>query len=89
MKLSQPGERRCAALPTTTPASSSISATDSPISTEIVEARRIVPARIAAIAMSLVSTSLAGEPVVVGRGHQPCRAVGREPHRASRTVANV
>src|SRR5262249_26853942 len=40
-----------------------------PISTETVEAIRIVPARSAATAMSLISTS--GESNVSGRGHQP------------------
>jgi len=34
--------------------------------------------------MSLISTS--GESYVRGRGHQPLRAVGREPHRAAAAV---
>jgi len=42
-------------LPTITPASSSISATESPISMLIVEAIRIVAARTAATAMSLIA----------------------------------
>src|SRR5438270_13793082 len=85
MKFSQFGTGTCAALPTTTPANSSISATDSPISIEIVDARRIVPARTAATAMSLTSTSAK---LVTGRGHQRRSAVGREPHRAcARTIA--
>jgi len=57
MKLSQLGTTTWAALPTITPASSSISATDSPISTEIVEASRIVPAKTAASARSLIARS--------------------------------
>src|SRR5207249_9535691 len=53
-KPSQVGTARWNALPTTTPASSSISATERPISTEMVEATRTVPASRAAIAMSLI-----------------------------------
>src|SRR5207244_4444028 len=52
-KPSQPGTSTWKALPTITPASSSISATESPTSTLIVDATRIVPARSAATAMSL------------------------------------
>jgi len=42
-------------LPTTTPRASSISATEKPISTEIVLANKIVVARIAATATSLIA----------------------------------
>jgi hypothetical protein len=54
MKASQVGIGTWKTLPTKTPRASSISATESPISTEIVEASRIAPARTAATAMSLM-----------------------------------
>jgi hypothetical protein len=53
MNESQSGTLRLKTLPTTTPRPSSISATESPISTEIVLATRIVVARMAASASSL------------------------------------
>src|SRR6266540_59499 len=53
-KLSQDGMSSEKALPTTKPPKSSISATDSPISTETVDATRIVPASSAATARSLI-----------------------------------
>ena len=53
MKLSHDGTARLKTLPTTMPAKSSISATEIPISTLIIDATRIVPARSAATAMSL------------------------------------
>jgi hypothetical protein len=65
MKASQLGTSRLNAFPTTTPRSSSISATEIPTSTENVEARRIVPARSAATAISLKDLYLRS----VGRGH--------------------
>ncbi len=58
MNESQSGTLRSNAFPTTTPAASSIRATERPISTEIVDATRIVAARMAAIASSLTATSL-------------------------------
>jgi len=57
MKLSQLGTTTCAALPITTPASNSIRATESPTSTEIVDASRMAPARSAANARSLTAFS--------------------------------
>jgi hypothetical protein len=45
MKVSQSGTFNGNMFPTTTPAKSSISATERPSSTESVEATRIVPAR--------------------------------------------
>src|SRR6266508_1613273 len=81
MKASQSGTPVSKALPTTTPSASSISATEIPSSTEIVDAARIAAARITATASSLTSTSCERR-FVWGRGHQPRRAVGREPHRA-------
>src|SRR5207248_9601907 len=69
MKVSHDGTSIEKALPTTKPPNSSISATERPISTETVDASRIVPASSAAIAMSLISTS--GDQNVRGRGHQP------------------
>ena len=57
MKLSQLGTSRFSALPTTTPAKSSISATEIPTSTDTIDASRIVAASTAATAMSLISTS--------------------------------
>jgi len=54
-KESQSGVERWKALPTTTPRASSISATEKPISTEIVLANKIVVARIAATATSLIA----------------------------------
>jgi hypothetical protein len=68
MNISQLGTSRSSALPTTTPAKSSISATEIPTSTETIEAKRIDVARTAAIAMSLISTSRST--VQRGRGHQ-------------------
>ena len=68
MKLSQSGTSSPKRFPTRAPRKSSISATEKPTSTEIIEATRIVAARTAAIAMLLISTS--GEANVRGRGHQ-------------------
>ena len=67
MNASQLGTSRLNALPTTTPAKSSINATETPTSIETIEASRIVAARTAATAKSPISTS---DVVVVGRGHQ-------------------
>src|SRR5438128_11055389 len=67
---------------TVSPASSSISATEGPTSTLIVEATRIVPASSAAIAMSLNLYLLeSGLQLVEAIGSST--AVGREPHPAA------
>jgi hypothetical protein len=60
MNESHCGTSRPKALPTMTPPTSSISATDRPISTLIVDAIRTVRARTAAIAMSLSALYLLG-----------------------------
>jgi hypothetical protein len=57
-KVNQLGMSTLRALPTTTPRSSSINATEMPTSTETVDARRITPARTAATAISLMSLYL-------------------------------
>src|SRR5437879_2164353 len=54
MKASQLGTLRPSALPATNPATSSISATDSPASTDTIDASSTTPARTAATAMSLI-----------------------------------
>ena len=79
MKLSHLGTSSLKALPTMTPARSSISATEIPISTETIDAKRIVPASSAAMAMSLISTSWEPKGVEAISGGA---AVGREPHPA-------
>src|SRR5438132_11720224 len=83
---SQFGRSGWNAFPTITPAVSSIKATDRPISTEIVLATRIAPPRTAASAKSPTAAPFGMLLVSVGRGHQPRRAVRREPHRASREM---
>ena len=80
-KLSQLGTTRWKALPTTTPRKSSINATETPISTETVEASTIVPARSAAIAMSLTGLYLPSLVEAIGS----VRAVNRGPHPESTT----
>src|SRR5438477_6801100 len=85
MKLSQSGTRTCAALPTMTPASSSISATERPSSTEIVEASRMVPAR-GRCKCEVAHRILLPESGLVARGHQPWRAVSGEPHPRKRRL---
>src|SRR6266571_6964618 len=79
MKSGQLGTERLNALPTTTPANSSISATESPSSTEIVDATRIVAASKAATAMLLISTSGERERQGVEAISGNVPAVGREP----------
>jgi hypothetical protein len=65
-KANQLGTSRPNAFPTRTPSRSSISATEMPISTDTVEAARMVAARSAATARSPMSLYLR----VVGRGHR-------------------
>lgn len=88
-KASQSGTLRSNTFPTTTPAASSIRATDSPTSTEIIAAARTVAARIAAIASSLNRYLLAGVDSLV----EPIspKAVERETHPATSvlTIASV
>ena len=71
MNESQPGIERSNALPTTTPAASSISATERPISTETIDAsknRRREDRRYRQVAHR---TLLPGDLPRFGRGHQP------------------
>ena len=85
---SQSGTVTVKTLPTTTPAASSIRATESPISTETVLAIRIVTASTAASASSLTAPP-SGHGLPGGRGHQPVRAVRREPHRVDHMLADA
>ena len=81
MNDSQSGTVTVNRFPTATPAASSISATERPASIDTMLAKRIAVASSAARARSLTA-HLQDVVLPSGRGHQPLRAVRREPHRA-------
>src|SRR6266498_5664511 len=86
MKSSQSAVWRWNTLPTTTPSVSSIRATVMPSSTESIDATSTTAARTAASWTGLMTTSYFASSQTFGRGHQPRRAIGREPHRARRQL---